>query len=86
MKQVKSSACTAATKAARKALIRSVSRSAAWTRFFSPPIQCLHRPPQRGRAHNRTAQRDHPPAQLFEGGIGLLAQAGHQLSAGHRVE
>jgi hypothetical protein len=63
-----------------------MSRSAAWTLFFLPPVQRLHRPAHRGRAHGRAAQRGHPHPQLVQGGIGLLAQASRQLGSGGRIQ
>ena len=39
--------------------------------LFSSLIQCLHCPPQCGRAHNRSAQSGHPHARLVESGVGL---------------
>jgi hypothetical protein len=64
LKHVKNSAWTASTKALRSDFTRSVPRSAAWKLFFSPPIQRLHGPPQRGLAHRRPADRGQPDAQL----------------------
>ena len=86
LKQVKSSACTASRKAARKALTRGVSPSAAWTLFFSPPVQPRHGPPQRGPAHARAAHRRQPDAQLVERRVRLLAHTGPYLCPCGRVQ
>jgi hypothetical protein len=85
LKQVKSSFYTASRNAVRKALTRAVWRSAAWTLFFLPPIQRLHRPPERGLAHGRAADGGQPDAAFGQRGVGFLAQAGRQLRLDRRI-